>query len=208
MRGPQGKRKNCTLRFQPACVGWLNRDPIGERGGLNLYGMVGNDAVNQVDKLGLQPGLFLPPGAPGAGTFNPALQEHLEDNSNRDAGPPPKWFECIVSCGGEVLGIETAAAGTAAASGLIPVPYPRKGVGGGSSTGHTSVAGAVSSKILGQRKLPKCCGRIEIGTRKVPGAGTAKWARVAGRGVPIIGWVLLGIDGVQFGCCYYNCMKE
>lgn len=32
---------------------WLNRDPIGEDGGLNLYGFVGNDAVNQVDRLGM-----------------------------------------------------------------------------------------------------------------------------------------------------------
>lgn len=32
---------------------WLSRDPIEERGGLNLYGFVGNDGVNQVDYLGL-----------------------------------------------------------------------------------------------------------------------------------------------------------
>ena len=32
---------------------WLNRDPIGEAGGLNLYGMLGNDPVNLVDALGL-----------------------------------------------------------------------------------------------------------------------------------------------------------
>jgi hypothetical protein len=31
---------------------WLNRDPIGERGGINLYGMCGNDAVNRWDILG------------------------------------------------------------------------------------------------------------------------------------------------------------
>ena len=31
---------------------WLSRDPIGENGGLNLYGMVGNDPVNAVDYLG------------------------------------------------------------------------------------------------------------------------------------------------------------
>lgn len=32
---------------------WLNRDPIAEKGGLNLYGMVGNDVVNRWDYLGL-----------------------------------------------------------------------------------------------------------------------------------------------------------
>jgi uncharacterized protein RhaS with RHS repeats len=31
-----------------------SRDPIEERGGINLYGMVGNDPVNKVDRLGLQ----------------------------------------------------------------------------------------------------------------------------------------------------------
>ena len=32
---------------------WLNRDPIGELGGLNLYGFVSNDSINAVDKYGL-----------------------------------------------------------------------------------------------------------------------------------------------------------
>ncbi|MBX7206870.1 MAG: RHS repeat-associated core domain-containing protein [Verrucomicrobiaceae bacterium] len=33
---------------------WLNLDPIAERGGLNLYGMVHNDPVNRWDMLGLK----------------------------------------------------------------------------------------------------------------------------------------------------------
>ena len=32
---------------------WPSRDPIGERGGVNLYAMVGNDAVGKRDYLGL-----------------------------------------------------------------------------------------------------------------------------------------------------------
>jgi hypothetical protein len=32
---------------------WPSRDPIGERGGINLYGMVGNDTLGRVDFLGL-----------------------------------------------------------------------------------------------------------------------------------------------------------
>ncbi|NBB78163.1 MAG: hypothetical protein GVY36_01750 [Verrucomicrobia bacterium] len=31
---------------------WPNRDPIGEKGGLNPYGMVGNGPVNWLDILG------------------------------------------------------------------------------------------------------------------------------------------------------------
>jgi RHS repeat-associated protein len=32
--------------------GWLSRDPIAEKGGLNLYSFVGNDSVNRWDVLG------------------------------------------------------------------------------------------------------------------------------------------------------------
>lgn len=39
---------------------WLNRDPIGERGGLNLFAFVLNDGINSFDKLGLHSIPFLP----------------------------------------------------------------------------------------------------------------------------------------------------
>lgn len=32
---------------------WLSQDPIGEKGGVNLYGFVGNDGINQIDLHGL-----------------------------------------------------------------------------------------------------------------------------------------------------------
>jgi hypothetical protein len=31
----------------------MTRDPLGEAGGINLYGFVGNDAINGIDPLGL-----------------------------------------------------------------------------------------------------------------------------------------------------------
>jgi hypothetical protein len=39
--------------YNPLDGRFLQRDPIGERGGLNLYGFVGNDPVNRWDALGL-----------------------------------------------------------------------------------------------------------------------------------------------------------
>lgn len=33
---------------------WLSRDPIEEKGGLNLYGFVGNNIINSIDLLGLK----------------------------------------------------------------------------------------------------------------------------------------------------------
>jgi len=39
--------------YSPSTGRWLSRDPIGERGGLNLYAYVFNDPVNEVDPYGL-----------------------------------------------------------------------------------------------------------------------------------------------------------
>jgi len=39
--------------YDPNLQRWINRDPIGEEGGINLYGSVGNDPLNGVDALGL-----------------------------------------------------------------------------------------------------------------------------------------------------------
>jgi RHS repeat-associated protein len=39
--------------YDPGLGRWLNRDPIGESGGVNLDGYVGNDANNRTDVLGL-----------------------------------------------------------------------------------------------------------------------------------------------------------
>ena len=39
--------------YDPVTGRWPSRDPIGERGGINLYGMVGNNIVGRFDVLGL-----------------------------------------------------------------------------------------------------------------------------------------------------------
>ncbi|PLX40040.1 MAG: hypothetical protein C0608_10075 [Deltaproteobacteria bacterium] len=38
--------------YSPELGRWINRDPIEEEGGLNLYGFVGNDPINAYDLLG------------------------------------------------------------------------------------------------------------------------------------------------------------
>ncbi len=39
--------------YNPMLGRWLSRDPIGERGGLNLYGFVGNHPISWVDPFGV-----------------------------------------------------------------------------------------------------------------------------------------------------------
>jgi RHS repeat-associated protein len=40
--------------YNPPTGRWLSRDPIGERGGLNLYGAVASDPVDAADAIGLK----------------------------------------------------------------------------------------------------------------------------------------------------------
>ena len=45
--------------YDPITGRWLSRDPIQERGGLNLYNFVGNNALNMFDPVGLCCGSFI-----------------------------------------------------------------------------------------------------------------------------------------------------
>ncbi len=56
-RNPKPKTMGVThygyRYYDPVTGRWPSRDPIGERGGVNLYGFVGNNGVNKWDILGL-----------------------------------------------------------------------------------------------------------------------------------------------------------
>jgi len=41
-------------RYRPDLQRWLNQDPIGEQGGMNLYAFAGNDLINAIDTDGLK----------------------------------------------------------------------------------------------------------------------------------------------------------
>jgi RHS repeat-associated protein len=66
--------------YAPETGRWLSRDPIGEEGGVNVYGMVKNNPVNNWDRLGLYPGV------PGHGyAISPADAVRLITLIQRDA---------------------------------------------------------------------------------------------------------------------------
>ena len=71
--------------YTPAWQRWLNRDPIQEAGGINLYEFVGNNPIEELDPFGLQI-TITGPGAPENGAV------YLPTNAPLppfDIGPPP-----------------------------------------------------------------------------------------------------------------------
>lgn len=53
VRGRPGNRAFLP-RYNPGIGRWISRDPIGESGGVNIYGMVANNTTNLTDILGLK----------------------------------------------------------------------------------------------------------------------------------------------------------
>ncbi len=55
-----GHARSGHRSYSPALGRWLNRDPIGERGGKNLHSIVDNDPVRAIDYLGNRPADLAP----------------------------------------------------------------------------------------------------------------------------------------------------
>jgi RHS repeat-associated protein len=78
--------------YEPNLQRWLNRDPIGELGGLNLYGYVSNDPLDRYDPFGEadapkdQPPVTSPP-IFGEKTFKPGTDNCLCYALDRPGGP-------------------------------------------------------------------------------------------------------------------------
>jgi hypothetical protein len=70
--------------YNPTWGRFINRDPIGEAGGVNLYGFCGNDGINRTDILGNNPGL--PPGVTPANAFQYGYSLNSQGNWFYNAG--------------------------------------------------------------------------------------------------------------------------
>jgi RHS repeat-associated protein len=64
---PSGLNLTLFRAYDPSTSKWLSRDPLGESQGPNLYAYCGNDGVNAVDPLGLDPTYYAYPNTPITG---------------------------------------------------------------------------------------------------------------------------------------------
>ena len=79
---PETGLSDFGMRYYSATLGrWINRDPIGDLGGANVYAYVGNSPTNRTDYLGLMY-IPCPPGEPcddeGSSSSGPPLQEESD----------------------------------------------------------------------------------------------------------------------------------
>ena len=89
--------------YNPSTGRWLSRDPIEEKGGVNLYGMVGNDPVGRWDYLGLfafglEFNAFIPGSLgmtiPGeSGTWISENRVTFAGSTSVEFGTSPYWFK-------------------------------------------------------------------------------------------------------------------
>ena len=100
--------------YDPLTQRWLNRDPIGERGGLNLYAFVRNMPMGRTDPFGLWPDL--------GKDFEQCLHNCIGCRLNTDEWKPALRKYAIghgVGLGG--MALSGVGGFAAAAGGLVPV---------------------------------------------------------------------------------------
>jgi RHS repeat-associated protein len=80
--------------YDPNLQRWLNRDPIQEAGGINLYGFVGNNPINFVDPYGLAPWYsWLNPFSYSSGYAQYQGQQALQSQLNAAGYGSPQEFQ-------------------------------------------------------------------------------------------------------------------
>lgn len=205
---------------------FLQADPIGYDGGLNLYAYVGNDPINWADSLGLAEDITVT--ARCASWKDGAKFEYYDAQSGlcfyrlanrslaRGSEPPfgageagaapqrdrPSPIEKLGKCFGEQLGLGELAEIVTVGAGQ-PIPGTKPFVTPGSSRG-TSLAGMASDRLLGRARLPIRLPTIVGGPgtgRALAIAGTKSASRFVGRAVPIVGWALLAYDAGSIISC-------
>ena len=90
--------------YDPAAQRWLNRDPLGEGGGRNLYGFISNNPLSWIDTDGRSGWEFRFPRNPEPPIELPddcaerIAQEVNSHNPHGDRDPSRRWTHCVASC--------------------------------------------------------------------------------------------------------------
>jgi len=88
-------------------AGWISRDPIGEHGGINLYGFANNEPTGEIDNYGLFHGLPMPGVPIPGGPFTPRetpwacaerIAREVGQLPGRQDDPSSRYAHCLASC--------------------------------------------------------------------------------------------------------------
>src|SRR6266498_634072 len=84
----------------PSTGRWLSRDPIGEKGGLNLYGFVKNESITLVDPLGKswlsRCGGIVCAAAYAKNTEQELQRASIPDRDDENGGNA--FLHCVIAC--------------------------------------------------------------------------------------------------------------
>lgn len=98
---PTGLSLTLYRGYDPNLGRWLSKDPIGLRGGLNLYGYVNDDPLNGIDPDGLMrdPSLPLPLGPLLCMKFTPAGSKAREYCCKKTCEEAFEgWGQAVLDC--------------------------------------------------------------------------------------------------------------
>jgi len=183
--------------YNPSTGRWLNRDPIGERGGANLHGFVDNAPSHRFDALGLQPlPVPVPPGPPIVVLPPPGVPPNIIPFPTpppvvRPIGPPQVAACILVAVGGwylgDWIGEETGIHdGLGDAIGGIIAP-PIIGGAGGTWPGSPLPAGSPDPLTLPVVNTGTC-GKCGNGCKPCPPNSPAWEVNEPGHGSPTTHW--------------------
>jgi len=178
-------------------VGRVPRDPIGEEGGINLYGYVGNNPLNGIDALGLYSvlGLEFDDGK--------SVWENVKDYGGAAASGAAQGGSCWAKCMAEGAGIPIGSA----AAGLAPMtPIPKAILPNSLTMGNSALGGtAGKSGLTSAARVFSLSTHGAGGSRQLANQIKNFPGKAAGRLAGRAGAV--GAAGLS-SYCAYKCSKE